>query len=141
MTVHEAKEFLIELERKAVDEAIDIFAEENEELFNKFFEVINFSLGNLVPDIEFSKNKCKTDCLFFTSENRELCKELCEQQNCFQCIITDYQVIKTNYELILKNVHQDSLTIDNLSKEIQNLQKENTELKAKIYDLSCRKEV
>ena len=61
MTIKEAKSFLVELEHKMVDEAIDIFAEENEEFCLEFFKVIKFALGNLVPDIEDSKNKCKTD--------------------------------------------------------------------------------
>lgn len=127
MTVHEAKEFLIELERRLVDEAIDIFAEENEELFCKFFEVINFALGNLVSDIEDSKDKCKTDCPFFTSEHRELCKEFCSHQNCYQCIIKDYEIMKQNYDNLFRHSNEYYF-------KWQKAKDENIRLKAELYD-------
>lgn len=118
MTTKEAKKFIIGLEHKLCDEAIDIFAEENEGLVTKFFEVMTFALKNLVPDIDNNREKCKIDCPFFTSEYRELCKELCNQQNCYQCIVKDYEIMKQNYNIL------------------KDLQKENVDLKAKIYNLT-----
>ena len=59
---------------------------------------MKFALANLVPDIEDTKNKCNTNCLFFAYENRELCKELCSAQNCYQCIVKEYEIMKQNYD-------------------------------------------
>ena len=110
------------------DEAIDIFAEENEEFCLEFFKVIKFALGNLVPDIEDSKNKCKTDCPFFTSEHRELCKALCNQQNCYQCVVKSYEILKSNYNNIEKCSNE-------YLARMEEAEYENIRLKAQIWDL------
>lgn len=134
MTVKEAKEFIAELERRLVDEAIDVFAEENEELCAKFFEVIKFALGNLVPDIEDSKDKCKTDCPFFTSEHRDLCKELCRHQNCYQCIVKEYEIMKQNYDNLFHRANEYHFK---WKKE----KDENIRLKAELYDFMHKEEI
>ncbi len=134
MTVKEAKEFIIELERRLIDETVDIFAEENEELCIRFFEVIKFALGNLVSDIEDSKDKCKTDCPFFTSAHRELCKKLCEQQNCYQCVVKEYEMMNLNYG-----------GLEDQSKEYyrkwRKADEENMRLKSKLYDLINKEDI
>lgn len=128
MTVKEAKNFLTELEQQILNESIDIFAKENEEICTKFFRVIRFALGNLVPNIEDSDNKCKSDCPFFVFEHRELCEKLSKHQNCYQCIVTEHQMMKLNFELLSEESSQ------NFSRA-RKLEKENAKLRAKIYDL------
>lgn len=133
MTVGEAKRFIVELEQKLCNEAIDIFSEENEQIATKFFEVMTFALKNLVPDIkDNNKNKCKTDCMFFTSEHRELCKRLCSQQDCYRCIIKEYEIMKQDYDSM------QSRSAEYYS-NWQYVKEENIKLKAKLYELMNEK--
>lgn len=132
MTIKEAKDFMKELENKLVDEAIDIYADENEKYLSNLFVVITFALKNLVPDdeIDDNKNKCMTECPFFTAENRAICSKLCPENNCYQCVIKNYQLYESSYRLLQNDV--DKLKSEN--DRIPILENEIINLKAKLYD-------
>lgn len=132
MTIKKAKDFIKELHTKLEDEGIDIFAEENIKYLNGLFDVLGFALKNLVPDdeLDINRNKCKVECPFYTAENRDICSKLSPDNNCYQCVITSYQLCKSSYNLIQKEV--DKLKSEN--DRIPLLENELIKLKAKLYD-------
>lgn len=134
MRIKEAKDFIKELEHKLVDEAIDIYADENEKYLSNLFEVIEFALKNLVPEVEIddNKNKCMSDCPFYTVENRKICSKLCPENNCYQCVVKTCQLYESSNSQLRKNndeLHKQNLRIPLIENEI-------IQLKAKLYDKS-----
>lgn len=127
MTVYEAKEFLINLQSVFVNDK-DLSSEENEKIMLDFFEVAEFCLKNLAFDVDNNKNKCDINCPFFTSDKKEVCKKLNPEQNCYQCIIREYQRMKS----------QNRLFQEMKDKTIEQEQ-EILELKARLYDLEGMK--
>lgn len=122
MTVDEAKEFLINLQSAFVNDK-DLLSEENEKLMCDFYEVAEFCLKNLVLDIDNNKNKCNINCPFFTSDKKEVCSKLNFEQNCYQCVIQEYEKMKS----------QNRLFQEMKDKTIEQ-QQEILELKARLYD-------
>ncbi len=134
MTIKKAKDFMKELEHKLVEDAIDIYAEENEKYISGLFEVIAFALKNLIPDdeIDDNKNKCMVDCPFYTVENRKICSELCPENNCYKCVVKTCRLYEFGNNQLRKN--NDELRKQNL--RIPLIENEITQLKAKLYDKS-----
>lgn len=123
MTVNEAKEFLINLQNACVKDK-DLSEEENKKLMWDFFEVAEFCLKNLASDVDSNKNKCDINCLFFTADKKEVCKKLNPEQNCYQCVMREYQRMKS----------ENTLFQEMKDKTIEQEQ-EILQLKARLYDL------
>lgn len=134
MTVKEAKDFIREFQSKFFNDAIDIWTDENEKYLIGIFEVMSFALKNLVPDEELddNRNKCKDDCPFFTVENRAICEKLCPEQNCYQCLVKNFELMKVNLELCKK---EETELLD-AKEKIHSLENEILKLKAALYDQS-----
>lgn len=134
MTIKEAKDFMRELNIKFFDEVIDIQADENEKYLSGLFEVIAFALKNLVPDdeIDSNKNKCMVKCPFYTAENREVCSKLCPENNCYQCVVKNYQIYESSYKVLQNEVDK----LKNENDRIPLLENKIIKLKAKLYDKS-----
>lgn len=99
MTTKEAKNKIAILTQRLIDENIIDLCEED--FFTEVFEVMMFALKNMLPDNECdnNRNKCKYDCPFIKSDFKDLCYQINPEQNCYQCLVKNYEMCKLNLKL------------------------------------------